>query len=41
MRASKPEVLEAIVSEGKLTDAIKAELDAALESFSAQFSKSE
>jgi F-type H+/Na+-transporting ATPase subunit alpha len=41
MRASKPEVLEAIVSEGKLTDAIKADLNAALESFSAQFSKSE
>ena len=41
MRASKPEVLAAIVSEGKLTDAIKADLNAALEGFTAQFSKSE
>ncbi|MDO4183304.1 MAG: F0F1 ATP synthase subunit alpha [Coriobacteriia bacterium] len=38
LRASKPEVLDAIVSEGKLTDAIKADLKAALDSFSVQFS---
>ena len=41
LRASKPEVLDAIVSEGKLTDGIKADLKAALESFKSTFAATE
>lgn len=38
MRASKADVLAEIVSEGKLTDQVKADLNAAIEAFKAQFS---
>ena len=40
MRASKPEILEAIVKEKKLTDEIEADLSEAIESFKMQFSPS-
>ncbi len=41
MRASKSDVLEAIVREGKLTDSIKQDLDIAIDGFADQFSVSE
>lgn len=40
MRVSKPEILEAIVKEKKLTDEIEADLDKAIEAFKMQFSPS-
>ena len=41
LRASKPEVLDAIVAEGKLNDDIKSQLNAALDSFKSQFAATE
>lgn len=40
MRASKPEILEAIVKEQKFTETIEADLDKAIEAFKVQFSPS-
>lgn len=40
LRASKPEIFENIVKEKKFTEAIEADLDAAIESFKNQFSPS-
>ncbi len=39
LRASKPEILNAITTEGKLTDEIKADLNAAIESFKHSFAE--
>ena len=41
VRASKPEILNAIVTEGKLTDEIKANLNAAIDGFKKSFAVSE
>ena len=38
MRASKADVLAEVVAEGKLTDKVKADLNAAIEAFKTQFS---
>lgn len=40
LRASKPEILKAIITEQKFTDEIEADLNAAIESFKQQFSPS-